>query len=62
MERKLSEIIKELEDKGAINSFYLHHQYYTGVLELNIEFNNDIADEILENNNIEISQSCAFWE
>ncbi|MGN2371432.1 hypothetical protein ACTFJW_15530 [Clostridium cagae] len=62
MSKKLSEIIKELEDKGGINNFYLHRQYYTGVLELNIEFNNDISDEILEKNNIRESESCAYWE
>lgn len=62
MSKKLSEIIKELEDKGAIKDYYLHRQYYTGELELNIEFNNDIADETLENNVEEFKDSCAFWE
>lgn len=62
MSKKLSEIIKELEDKGGIKDYYLHRQYYTGQFELNIEFQNDIADEILENNVEKFEESCAFWE
>lgn len=62
MNKKLSKIIKELEDKGAIKEYYLHHQYYTGDLELNIEFNNDIADKVLEKNDIKKRDSCAYWE
>lgn len=62
MNKKLSGIIRELEDNGAIKECYLHHQYYTGELELNIEFNNDIADKILEKSDIEEIDSCAYWE
>lgn len=62
MSKKLSEIIKELEDIGAITNYYLHRQYYTGELELNIEFNNVIADKILDDNNIKEVNQCAFWE
>lgn len=62
MGKKLSEIIRELEDKGAIDNYFLHRQYYTGDLELNIEFKNDIADEVLEDNEIKEVDYCAFWE
>ncbi|APQ77165.1 hypothetical protein [Clostridium botulinum] len=62
MSKKLSEIIKELEDKGAIKKYYLHRQYYTGEIELNIEFENNIADEVLNENKIEEIDTCAFWE
>lgn len=62
MTKKLSEVIKELEDKGAIGDYFLHRGYYDGRLELNIEFNNDVADEILEESGIRENSSCAFWE
>lgn len=62
MKKKLSEIIKELEDRNAIVECYLHRAYYTGKIELNIEFNNEIADEILETNEIYEFYACAYWE
>lgn len=62
MAKKLSEVIKKLEDKEAIEDYYLHHEYYTGELQLNIEFKNDIADDILQKNIKENKDSCAFWE
>ena len=62
MKKKLSEIIKELEDRNAIVECYLHRAYYTGKIELNIEFNNEIADEILETNEIDEFYACAYWE
>lgn len=61
MSKKLSEIIKELEDKGAIRRCYMHHDYCFGELELNIEFNNDIADKILKDSGIETIAGCAYW-
>lgn len=60
--KKLWEIIKELEDREAITDYYLHKQCYSGEFELNIEFNNIVADKILDNNNIKEMQQCAFWE
>ncbi|HDK7186765.1 TPA: hypothetical protein PTV74_002122 [Clostridium botulinum] len=59
---KLSEIIKKIEEKQGIKAYYLHHEYDTGELELNIEFDNNIADKILKENNIKKTESCAFWE
>jgi len=61
---KLSEIIKQLEDEGAIKKYYLHHDYYDGALELNIEFNNDDNESIdkVLTDNIEESSYCAYWE
>ncbi|MCC5439808.1 hypothetical protein AL714_16300 [Clostridium botulinum] len=59
---KLSEVIKELEDKSGIKDYYLHREYDTGELELNIEFDNNIADKILKENNIKEIESSAFWE
>ncbi|MBA4510197.1 hypothetical protein H1057_19525 [Clostridium sporogenes] len=59
---KLSEVIKKLEDKGGIKDYYLHREYDTGELELNIEFDNNIADKILKENNIKEIESSAFWE
>jgi len=59
---KLSKIIEELENKGAIKRFYLHREYYTGKLELNIEFDNEKADDILNKSNIQEADTCAFWE
>lgn len=44
MKRKLSEIIKEIENKDGISNCYLHRNGDTGHLELNIEFNNGIAE------------------
>jgi len=48
MENNLWQIIKEIEEKDGIKDFYLHHNGNYGAYELNIEFNNDIADSILE--------------
>lgn len=59
---QLSNIIKELEQKKGITDYYLHRNYDTGTIELNIEFNNDIADKILQEHNIKEIESCAFWE
>lgn len=59
---KLSKTIKALEEKNAIRKFYLHRDYFVGKLELNIEFNNEVADKILEESNIEEIKNCAFWE
>lgn len=59
---KLSDIIKEIEDKNGIDDYYLHKSYNTGDLELNIEFNNEIADAILNKYAINMITSCAFWE
>lgn len=62
MAKKLSEIIKELEDKEGIADYYLHREYYTGEIELNIEFFNNIADDILKESGIDEFESCAYWE
>jgi hypothetical protein len=59
---KLSEIIKEIEEKQGIDEFYLHRNYDNGKLELNIEFVNNIADVILERSSIKEINSCAYWE
>lgn len=60
--KKLFETIKEIENKDGIENYYLHRNYVTGDLELNIEFKNDIADEILENNIKKFENACAYWE
>ncbi len=60
--KKLSEVIKEIEDKEGIDNYYLHHNYVTGDWELNIEFKNNIADGILENNVEKFEDACAYWE
>ena len=62
MKKKLSEIIKEIEGKKGISDYFLHHDSETGKLELDIVFNNDIADEILGKYRIETSKYCAMWE
>lgn len=59
---KLSDIIKEIEDKNGIDYYYLHKSYDTGYLKLNIEFNNEIADAILNKYAINMITSCAYWE
>lgn len=60
--KKLWEIIKKIEDKSGIDEYYLHRSYNSGKLELNIEFNNDIADDILKENNILEINTSAYWE
>jgi hypothetical protein len=62
LDKKLSEIIKEIEDVGGLSDYYVHHNYYLGTLELNIEFNNEVADTILKKNEIKKIESCAYWE
>jgi hypothetical protein len=59
---KLWELIKKLEEPGGITDCYLHHNYETGDLELNIEFDRDIAHTDLEGSNIRKINSCAYWE
>jgi hypothetical protein len=62
MNKPLSEIIKQLEDKNALGECYLHHNWENGKLELNIEFDNKRADKILEGSGIDETDLCAFWE
>jgi len=59
---KLSEVIKEIEDIGGIDDFYLHRDEIDGSLELNIIFKNKIADEKLYASNIRESDNIAHWE
>lgn len=49
MSKKLSEIIKELEDSGAINEYYFYRESWTGKEQLHVELNQDIAKNILDN-------------
>lgn len=60
--KKLSEVIKEIEDIGGIYDFYLHRAVIDGSLELNVIFKNKIADEKLYASNIRESDSIAHWE
>lgn len=60
--KKLSEIIKEIEDQNGLSNYYSHNNYYTGRLELNIEFNNNITDKILKENKVREVEICAYWE
>ncbi|MDT8718317.1 hypothetical protein IAI10_16745 [Clostridium sp. 19966] len=60
--KKLSEIVKEIEDTGGISDCYLHHNYFGGELELNIEFNNEAADTILKKSGIREFEASAYWE
>lgn len=62
MGKKLSEIIRELEDKNVIDDYYLHYGYYVGDLQLNIEFKGEGAYETLVNNDIKECPQCAYWE
>lgn len=62
MKKKLSEIIRELEDAGAITNYFLHNEFYAGANELNIEFKNEIADKILEKYKIKEFEATAYWE
>ncbi len=59
---KLSEVIKEIEDIGDIDDFYLHRDEIDGSLELNIIFKNKIADEKLYASNIREFDNIAHWE
>lgn len=61
MGKPLWQIIKEIEEKEGITDYYLHHNYGSGDLELNIEFN-DEAQEELEKINIRTIDACAYWE
>jgi len=58
----LWEIIKEIEEKNGIEGSFIHHNYDTGRRELNVSFNNDIADKILWDSNIKETKYCACWE
>lgn len=60
--KKLSEIIAEIENMNGISDYYLHRDYESGNLQLNIEFNNEKSDIILKQNNINEIKCCAFWE
>ncbi len=62
MSSELSKLIIEIENENGIQDYYLHRNWHTGSLELNIEFDNDIADKILEDTDIKEIHSCAFWE
>ncbi len=62
MKRKLSEVIKELEDNDLIQDYYIHFNWGNGNRELNIEFKNSGSDEILEKSEIKERNQCAFWE
>lgn len=48
MSKNLSEIIKVLEDSGAINEYYFYRESWTGKEQLHVEFNQDIAKNILD--------------
>lgn len=60
--KPLWQVIKEIEENKGTRKAYLHHEYQTGDLQLNIEFNNDIADKTLTKSNIDISNYNAYWE
>jgi hypothetical protein len=62
MNKPLWQTIKEIEEKKGIKDFYLHCEYDTGNFQLNIEFDNAIADETLTKNNVPISNYSAYWE
>lgn len=48
---------------SAINDCYLHRNYDTGQIELNIELHNiNKEDEATLKNKIVEYDSCAFWE
>jgi len=50
MSKKLSETIKELEDKKAIKQYYFYREYYSGKTKLHLELNQNIADKVLKKN------------
>lgn len=50
LSRKLSEIIKELEDKEAIKEYYFYREYYSEKTQLHLELNQNIADKVLKKN------------
>ncbi|APF25285.1 MULTISPECIES: hypothetical protein [Clostridium] len=50
MSKKLSETIKELEDKKAIKEYYFYREYYSGKTKLHLELNQNIADKVLKKN------------
>lgn len=60
--KKLWPLIKEIEENKGLKDYYLHLEYDTGKLGLNIAFNNKIADEALKSSGIKIINSCAYWE
>lgn len=62
MKKPLWKIIKEIEEKNGLADYYLHYDYDTGDLQLNIEFNNDVADKILKESNIAKIGLSAYWE
>jgi len=47
---KLSEVIKELEDKGGIKEYYFYREYYSEKTQLHLELNQNIADKVLKKN------------
>lgn len=62
MNKPLWQIIKEIEEKKGISAAYIHYNWGDGEMELNIEFNNDIADGILEKSEIPKKEQSAYWE
>lgn len=72
--QKLTEVLKKIEQLDGVREFYLHRNYDTGSLELNIEFCNfggsygtpervkaDRIDEILTSL-VEEKDISAYWE
>lgn len=60
--KKLSEIIKQIEDIDGIDSYFLYRDYDNGMLQLNVSFKNEKVDDILLKSDIKQSDSSAFWE
>ncbi|UJA30885.1 hypothetical protein [Clostridium sporogenes] len=48
MSKKLSEIIKELEDKGAIEKYYFYREYLSKKTQLHLELNQDLVHQVLQ--------------
>lgn len=62
MNKTLWQIIKEIEEKKGISTAYIHYDWNYGSMQLNIEFNNDIADNILNKSEITKIDQSAYWE
>lgn len=63
--KQVEQFVHELIESGIAKDAYLHRDYYTGQLQLNIEFEfeTEFYDE-LEDKRMYLKEydSCAYWE
>ena len=65
MKKSITKILEELEREGYISRCYMHRDSEYGHIQLNIEFDNNEDDEvlnILQKYDVPYTTSVANWE